>query len=346
MQLWNAGELSFAHAVSTPYRNERSHFDGQDILEAGVTGTDGGSDGWLNRAMSGLTGVTSSTAFAIGHVNMRLLAGDAPFSAWSPDSALDLTPQAQYLLSKIYSQDRLFQQAAERAMDLSGLSDGTMMSPRRTGRAKALAQFTADRLREETRIAAFSISGWDTHASQANGLPRALRDLSEAILTSKAGPGPVWDKTAVLCLTEFGRRVGENGSRGTDHGTSGAAIFAGGTVKGQKVMTDWPGLASGDLYKDRDLMPTEDIRRYLAWAMHALFPIGRSRLEDDVFPQLEMGANPGSSRLAVKKNQQRSSADEVLRYPESTAKLILRVESHGGGHFGHAIVEDVLAVAL
>ena len=95
MQLWNAGELSFAHAVSTPYRNERSHFDGQDILEAGVAGTDVGSYGWLNRAFSGFPGVTSSTAFAVGHANMRLLAGDAPFSAWSPGSALDLTPQAQ-----------------------------------------------------------------------------------------------------------------------------------------------------------------------------------------------------------------------------------------------------------
>ena len=107
------------------------------------------------------------------------------------------------------------------------------MSPRRAGRAKALAQFTADRLREETRIAALSISGWDTHASQANSLPCALRDLSDAILTLKAGLGPVWDKTAALCLTEFGRRVRENGSRGTDHGTGGAAAFAGGTLMGQ-----------------------------------------------------------------------------------------------------------------
>lgn len=290
MPLWQAGELSFAHAVSTPYRDKRSHFDGQDILETG--GTDVGHDGWLNRALSKLPGTTSETAFAVGRENLMLLSGRSQYSAWSPDSDLDLSPQAQLLLAKVYEQDPLFQQAAARAMELSELTDNPM-SPRRAGRAKPLAEFAAGRLKDETRIAAFSIIGWDTHANQHNSLPRALGELSTAILTLKSELGPIWDQTAVLCLTEFGRTVRENGSRGTDHGTGGAAIFAGGALKGRQVLGAWPGLADGNLYEKRDLMPTGDVRNYAAWAMHALFPLAKSDLQSLVFPGLEMGQNPG-----------------------------------------------------
>ncbi len=291
LPLWRAGDLSFAHAVSTRYRDKRSHFDGQDILEAGVAGNDIGEDGWLNRALSLMPDARAETAYAVGRENLRLLMGPAPSTTWSPDSDLDLSPQAQLLLRAIYAQDPIFSAAAEKAIALSDLTEDSM-SPRRATRAKPLAEFTAARLREDTRIAAFSLNGWDTHANQARTLPNALGELSTAILTLKAGLGPVWDRTAVLCLTEFGRTVRENGSRGTDHGTGGAAIFAGGALKGQRVHGMWPGLRGSDLYQDRDLMPTDDVRRYAAWALHALMPLGKGDLESTVFPGLDMGTDP------------------------------------------------------
>lgn len=290
MPLWKAGELSFAHAVSTPYRDKRSHFDGQDILEAGVSDGNIGGDGWLNRALSLMPDSRADTAFAVGRENLRLLAGNAPSSTWSPDSDLDLSPQAELLLRAIYKQDPLFHSAAEKAMALSELTDNPM-SPRRAARAKPLAKFAAGRLREDTRIAAFSINGWDTHANQVRTLPRALEELSDALLTLKSELGPVWKKTAVLCLTEFGRTVRQNGSGGTDHGTGGAAIFAGGALNGQNVFGQWPGLGSADLYKDRDLMPTDDVRRYAAWALHAMFPLAANSIESTVFPGLDMGTD-------------------------------------------------------
>ncbi|MEL7149147.1 MAG: DUF1501 domain-containing protein [Pseudomonadota bacterium] len=290
--LWKTGELSFAHAVSTPYRDKRSHFDGQDILEAGSATEDFGADGWLNRVVSLLPEARTETAFAVGHETLRLLSGSAPVSTWSPDSDLNLSPQAQLLLTKIYAQDPLFADAAQKAMELADLTDNPM-STRGAARAEALAKFTADRLREETRIAAFSINGWDTHANQARTLPNALRELSTAILTLKQDLGPVWSKTCVLCLTEFGRTARENGSKGTDHGTGGVAVFAGGALKGNGVLGRWPGLASGDLYRDRDLMPTDDVRRYAAWALAGLFPVTQSALTSTIFPGLEMGENPG-----------------------------------------------------
>ena len=292
MPLWNVGELSFAHAVSTPYRNKRSHFDGQDILEAGVSGTDVGEDGWLNRAVSFLPGAHAETAFAVGRNTLRLMSGPNSVSTWSPDSDLDLSPQAQLLLEKVYKQDPVFHQAAIKAQQLSDLTDDPM-NPGRAARAKPLASFAAGRLREDTRLAAFSINGWDTHANQDRALPRALNELSTAILALKAELGPVWSKTAVLCLTEFGRTVRENGSRGTDHGTGGVAIFAGGALKGGRVLGKWPGLGASDLYQDRDLMPTADVRSYAAWAMRALFPLSENDLESSVFPGLDMGDDPG-----------------------------------------------------
>ncbi len=294
--LWAAGELAAAHAVSTPYRDERSHFDGQDLLESGGDSPDGGMtpgrDGWLNRMLGLMPGTSRRTALAVGHDDLLLLSGDQPHAAWSPEAQMDLTPQARLLLDAVWRADPLFADAADLALELAEETGGAQMTARQAGRAKALAGFAAEQLRGESRIAAFSINGWDTHAYQIGALPRALKELSTAILTLKAGLGPDWDRTAVLCLTEFGRTVRENGAKGTDHGTGGAAIFAGGALRGGRVHADWPGLAPADLYRDRDLMPTRDVRAYAAWAMHGLYGLRRSDLESVVFPGLEMGADP------------------------------------------------------
>jgi uncharacterized protein (DUF1501 family) len=117
--------------------------------------------------------------------------------------------------------------------------------------------------------------------------------LSDTILTLRAGLGPVWDKTAVLCLTEFGRTAAENGTKGTDNGTGGAMIYAGGALRGKRILGDWPGLAEADLYNRRDLLPTRDIRAYPAWVMHDLLGIQKRAIETAIFPGLDMGANPG-----------------------------------------------------
>lgn len=95
-----------------------------------------------------------------------------------------------------------------------------------------------------------------------------------------------------MAMTEFGRTVRENGSRGTDHGTGGAMIMAGGAIKGGRAYGDWPGLGEGQLYADRDLMPTRDIRAYAAWAMHGFFGIDKDMLERTIFPGLDLGSDP------------------------------------------------------
>lgn len=307
--LWRDGDLSFAHAVSTPYRDKRSHFDGQDLLEAG-TGMDAATirDGWLNRLLQDMPGVGSQTAFAVGREEMKIVSGAAPVSSWSPDGRLDLSPQARLLLDQIYHEDPLFRDASFEAIEIAetlgvagddsfGLSKSEMRemikAQQQAGQAAILADFAGRRLAEDARIATFSISGWDTHRGQEGGIRRALGGLSEAILTLKRHLGPHWDRTAIVALTEFGRTVRENGTRGTDHGTAGAMVMAGGAIRGGQVFGQWPGLEEAALYGRRDLMPTGDVRAYPAWLMAGLFGRDAAGLQSKVFPGLDLGRDPG-----------------------------------------------------
>lgn len=305
--LWDAGELGFVQAVSTPYRDKRSHFDGQDMLEAGA-GADGAASGqrggWLNRLLAEMPGATASTAFAIGRDTPLILSGAEDYRSWAPETRLDLSPQSRLLLDLMYRDDPRFQTAASEAMDLAeGLgtgvdidSYGEMMkelrnAPRRSGQDE-IARFAADRLREETRIATFSLQGWDTHSNQSRGLTRALDQLQASLLALREGLGPVWGQTTVLAMTEFGRTVAENGSRGTDHGTGGLMILSGGAVRGGRVHGQWPGLDEAALYDRRDLRPTDDVRRYAGWALRGAFGVNRAAIERSLFPGLDLEDDP------------------------------------------------------
>lgn len=297
MPMWRAGELGFAHAVATPYRGKRSHFDGQDFLENGGSATDGsmtpGADGWLNRLL-GLVGTNDAQlAFSVGREQLRLLSGDAAHSSWSPEARLGMSPQGELLLDRIYRTDPLFAGAAAQAIQMAEEGDGKYMSPAKAARAEALARFAASRLNAETRIAAFSLAGFDTHRNQPAVLRRSLSELASAISTLKSELGTNWSRTAVLALTEFGRTARMNGTGGTDHGTGGLLVYAGGAVRGGQVLGRWPGLEEADLYQRRDLMPTDDLRRYAGWALRDLFGAPLSGIETTVFPGLTLDANPG-----------------------------------------------------
>ncbi|MGB0799093.1 MAG: DUF1501 domain-containing protein, partial [Planktomarina sp.] len=300
------------------YRNKRSHFDGQDILEAGTAEVTGkANDGWLNRMLQQVPGLTGTTAYSVGLNQNAVLAGDAPVSDWSPDINLKLSPQGERLLELVMHDDPLFQRASAQALEiLTSLSQTTdidmggeqlMMMDEGGGKKPGnrfitrlsngptgrIAEFTANRLRGDARIAAFSLGGWDTHGGQKNNIERALLTLSVAIMRLRQDLGPVWGKTTVIAMTEFGRTVRENGSGGTDHGTGGLSLFAGGAVRGGQVVTDWPGLNESDLFARRDLMPTRDVRAFAGWAMRGLYGFDRTTIENAIFPGLQMGDDPG-----------------------------------------------------
>ena len=312
LPLWTRGQLGFVHAVSTPYRVKRSHFDGQDLLEAGINDLSQGlsRDGWLNRMLQHYPGITTETAYAVGRDSLAILGGQAPVSRWTPEADLALTPQALRLAELVMQDDPVFSAALAQAFSLAD-SDGDpvamemsptdMMSAMRddmkAARGKAaevrLAEFAAQRLKGDSRIAAFSINGWDTHERQDVALGRSLGKLSDVILSLRDGLGaPVWERTAVIAMTEFGRTARINGTMGTDHGTGGAMILAGGAVRGGRVVADWPGLSEAALYDRRDLMPTRDLRAHAGWIIRGLFGLDQRVIERDVFPGVDLGRNP------------------------------------------------------
>ena len=293
MPMWHKEELGFVHAVSTPYRNKRSHFDGQDMLEHGGGDPSGQSsglrDGWLNRAIGLIPGAHADYSIAVGREHMLILDGAAPAGSWSPTNELTLADDERRLLSLLYADDPLFKAAMTKAEMFA--EDGKADSRREDG--KTLAAFAAQRLNGPARIAAFALGGWDTHRTQKNALNRAGKQLVEALTTLKTGLGRNWDRTAVIAITEFGRTARENGTQGTDHGTGGTMVLAGGAVRGGRVFGQWPGLGEGDLYQNRDLMPTDDLRRWAAWPLAAMFGLSAGDLERTVFPGLDLGRDPG-----------------------------------------------------
>ena len=296
LPLWQAGELAFVHATSTPYRDKRSHFDGQDMLEAGSASAGPGSarDGWLNRLLQAVPGATAETAYAVGRGEMLILSGKAEARSWAPDQRLALSAQARLLLDHVVHDDPLFRDAVGEAL---ALTEQGMAGAEPGEEVDGLVDFAAERLRGATRLASFSLTGWDTHKGQDKAMRRPLDTLQRVILRMQAQLGPqVWGRTAVLAMTEFGRTLRENGSGGTDHGTAGLMLAAGGAVRGRQVLGRWPGLAEADLYARRDLMPTSDLRDWAAQAMAGLYGLDRAVLEGTVFPGLAMEAPAGLIR--------------------------------------------------
>jgi uncharacterized protein (DUF1501 family) len=135
------------------------------------------------------------------------------------------------------------------------------------------------------RIAFIEDSGWDTHSNQAAVLKRKLSELDEGLRAFHEGSGAAWDKTVLVVVTESGRTAAINGTGGTDHGTGGLALLAGGAVRGGRVAGDWPGLASGDLNEGRDLRATTDTRALLKGVLAMHLGVRESALEATVFPE-------------------------------------------------------------
>lgn len=310
MPLWQAGELGFVQAVAQPYRYRRSHFDGQDLLEAGLHDLSGGvRDGWLNRMLQAMPGITAETTYAVGNENLLVARGAAPVSRWTPEVDVSLSAQGLDLLNLTMQDDPALARAMSQAIRLAGEDGdgvvisgeedmlGAMADDRQAQRGRnghqRIADFVANRLRDDARIATFSLGGWDTHARQARALKRPLGVFSETVLRLKEQLGPaVWGKTTIVAMTEFGRTVRENGSGGTDHGTGGAMVLAGGAIRGGQVFGRWPGLDEADLFDRRDLMPTDDVRRWAAWAIRGSFSLDQYALEQQVFPGLDLGDDP------------------------------------------------------
>ena len=283
-------------AVATPYRS-RSHFDGQDLLENGTASPHGARDGWLNRALS-LYGDDRQRGLAVGNTVPLVLRGTAPVGSWSPRTKLRADDDFLTRLTALHKQDPVLGPAYQEAVRAQAMSDevlgrdmgGKRKKVRGANALPNLAENVAKLLMHEdgARVAVLEAGGWDTHASQGvltGRLAGNLKALGAGVDALRRVMEPVWDKTAVLVVSEFGRTVRPNGTKGTDHGTGGIALLLGGGLEGGRVIADWPGLADDRLYQGRDLAPTTDLRSVLKAVMIDHLGLPARDVEERVFPE-------------------------------------------------------------
>jgi uncharacterized protein (DUF1501 family) len=306
---YQARELIVFHALATGYR-ERSHFDGQDVLENGSLRPHALQTGWLNRALTQLPGPAARVpGVALGQNVPLVMRGPAEVSSWSPSKMSALDEDTLARITDLYAGDELL---ATRLAD--ALAADAMMAEREPatampegatapGAPAGVAQAQAAKARyaqtvaaaaaflrqaQGPRVAVFDTTGWDTHVNEgaAEGqLAGRLKALDQGLASLKQQLGSAWADTAVLLVTEFGRTAALNGARGTDHGTGAAALLLGGAVTGGRVIADWPGLSARALYQGRDLTPTLDLRSVFKGILAEHLGVPPRALEDSVFPE-------------------------------------------------------------
>jgi uncharacterized protein (DUF1501 family) len=283
------------HAIASPYR-ERSHFDGQDVLENGASQVGSLRDGWLNRALLPLGGsLGNEVAIAMAQNTPLVLRGVNSVTSWAPSQMPGADDSTLQRLQDMYAHDEFFATRLAQALKSQEIADdqATMGRMRARGndakQLRTMMQATARFLTaaDGPRIAVLETSGWDTHANQGastGALANRLEGLDGGLTTLRDELGKTWSKTVVAVVTEFGRTVAVNGTRGTDHGTASAAILLGGAVNGGRVVADWPGLGKADLYQNRDLRPTADVRSLFKGVLSEHLALSDSLLNGTVFP--------------------------------------------------------------
>ncbi|HEY3730385.1 MAG TPA: DUF1501 domain-containing protein [Steroidobacteraceae bacterium] len=301
-----ARELLVFPAVATGYR-ERSHFDGQDVLESGVSQPHGTQSGWLNRALTSLPTSRRETGVALAQNVPLVLRGSAEVASWSPSVLPDLDEDTLHRIGDRYASDPLLSRRLAEALatdrEASQASEPTMAMTNPADPAPggaAAARSTAGRYTETVRkaaaflqredgpaVAVFDTTGWDTHYNEGGGqgqLRNRLAVLDASLRMLKESLGDTWSRTAVLLATEFGRTAAANGTHGTDHGTASAAFLLGGAVAGGRILGDWPGLSARSLYQQRDLNPTLDLRSVMKSVLRDHLQVSARSLDKDVFP--------------------------------------------------------------
>ena len=301
-RMFEAKEAIVVHASATPYR-ERSHFDGQDLLESGLPKPGPSDSGWLNRALAGLAPAgrvdpRGSKLFAVGPVTPLVVRGPAPVLSWSPQRVMPASEDTVQRLLALYRDcdAKLAGVLEDNSKRVAGIEQpGNGQKPGAPGPGQVRAYFseaagTAAKFLSQLdgpRVGALALDGWDTHFNEgiAQGrLSQLLVGLDEALAAIKTNMGPAWRETVVALATEFGRTARINGTEGTDHGTATVALLVGGALKGGRVIADWPGLKPANLYQDRDLKPTTDLRAILKGVLRDHLRADEKALAQTVFP--------------------------------------------------------------
>jgi uncharacterized protein (DUF1501 family) len=309
-KFWQNKQLAVVHSVGSP-DNTRSHFDAQDYMEAGTPGVKSTRDGWLNRVLQTSKKENESPFRAVSMTQQlpRSLYGRAPSVA--------MTNLADFAINAgIYTQsvqggfEGIYQQASKDSLNETGketfeavnfLKQANPAQYRAENGARypnnpfaqsllQIAQLIKANVGLEVAFTDTPGLNWDTHANEGGGrgqIANLLNGFGQAIAAFATDLGKRMDDVVILTMSEFGRTVRENGSRGTDHGHANSMFVLGNSVKGGKIYGDWKGLANDNLYEGRDLAVTTDFRDVLGEV--AFKHLGNKSL-DKIFPNYQATA--------------------------------------------------------
>ncbi len=304
--MYNAGELSLIHLSGSPSES-RSHFDAQDYMEKGKPDDKAIADGWLNRYLTSIGNVDSISGVSLSATPQLALLGESPNVAFSKISRFQVTgdhaTERKDALSTFYAAEAESTlttgvNSAFSAVDLiAGIDTSTSITyPSNNKLADALKDVAAIIKGEVgAKVFAVDLGGWDHHSNQISELVTKCGELNGALKAFRddlfnSGGTNYLDQTLILVMTEFGRRVGQNGGAGSDHGHGGVMFAVGGGHSGGQVIVkddDWPGLMPGDLFKGEDLQVTTDFRDIFAEALFSHMGASLASLEP-VFPDFNV----------------------------------------------------------
>jgi uncharacterized protein (DUF1501 family) len=286
-QLYQAREALFVHAVASPYR-DRSHFDGQNVLETGGNAAYALRDGWMNRLLA-LLPANDSKAIAVSATVPVVLRGSREVASFAPSALPDASDDLLARVGALYAQDQELHAAWAQAMQTRTMAGDMTANNGQNGAATGALAARLLSGADGARVAVIETGGWDTHAAQRGRLGFQLRGLDAMLAALKTGLGADWANTLVLVATEFGRTAASNGTGGTDHGTASLAMLFGGAVAGGRVVSDWPGLTQAALYEGRDLKPTMDLDLLIASAVSEHYRLDPTRTGRTLFPNIGSG---------------------------------------------------------
>ena len=284
---WKENTGSIVHATSIPY-TQRSHFEGQNLMESGGRVAYQEKTGWVGRAMK--LAKLQGDGLALSLPMPLLLRGIPKNNNYFPADGRLPRKDTLDLLRSVYadsSEDELLEMMnfIKKRKD-EQMMGGSVFRDKRENRNLARQAATYLRKSDGPRVAVFEVNGFDTHAAQGgvDGThTKCLVEMDEIINNLKDNLQEAYKDTIILTVTEFGRTIKQNGGNGTEHGYGTAIFMAGGLLKKSQVHTDWPGLKRKEMYEGRDLNATIDARSVYASAMSTVFDLDFKRIQKDVF---------------------------------------------------------------
>ncbi len=291
-ELYDNGDLAFIHACGVP-NGTRSHFDAQSLIERGISeeGTARVGSGWISRHLriidpSGVLPAVSTSGTTPESLNEYVnTCSINDIGAFSFQGSGTYGPQQQNILRGAYTGSGLLAAAGARTLqtlDFVGAhvkrnKDGEVLpyQPQHgspypgdeyaqglTSSLEIIARLI--KMNVGLQVGLVDFDGWDSHQSQAYTFPNLLDGLARALHAFYTDLAEYRNNMTLVVISEFGRRLRQNESYGTDHGHGSLMMVLGGKVKGGRMLGKWPGLASEDLDQSVDLRVTTDYRSVLS----------------------------------------------------------------------------------